>query len=391
MDRDDARTMGRRRFLGSTLKGGAGLAFVGGLSGLLAACGSDDSPGAATTPGGEVTRATPGGAAVGTTAPAGGQAINGDVIDFALSSDDWPGAFGFVTLRLHRGLVDGAQVSFIRTDASDEAYAEQEGLVFVPKIAVLDDPERSGAMYVVEGGVADQPVVLSSEPGRDDFTPAWRLHTVRFTGEPAPLGSVADVEAASASGAAEVDATGTVVNAALVTWSTGELAVDDELASYLGGGQLIEPADVEGGRVTFELHECFPGSRYIVTDHSIAMAANMTSTALAPRLQAGPSDAGATGRTNVFMNGIEGSGPMGFQPSAFDLDAGDAGWSPYWDHFTYAWNDGVDPRVLRSQTEVHAARDAGELTEFPGTPDTDGTVFTVNCPVPVLAQATFGA
>jgi hypothetical protein len=33
--------------------------------------------------------------------------------------------------------------------------------------------------------------------------------------------------------------------------------------------------------------------------------------------------------------------------------------------------------------------DAGELDEFPGTPDTSGTVFTVNCPVPVLAPPTF--
>jgi hypothetical protein len=38
---------------------------------------------------------------------------------------------------------------------------------------------------------------------------------------------------------------------------------------------------------------------------------------------------------------------------------------------------------------VNPLRDAGELTEFPGTPDTKGEVFTVNCPVPVTAPATF--
>jgi hypothetical protein len=47
--------------------------------------------------------------------------------------------------------------------------------------------------------------------------------------------------------------------------------------------------------------------------------------------------------------------------------------------------------VLRSQTEIHEAHDAGELEEFPGVPDTNGTVFTVNCPVPVLAPPTFQA
>jgi hypothetical protein len=80
---------------------------------------------------------------------------------------------------------------------------------------------------------------------------------------------------------------------------------------------------------------------------------------------------------------------MGFQPSVFDSQAGTPAWSSYWDHMTYAWKDGVEPRALRTEREVHAARDAGELDEFPGTPDTKGEIFTVNCPVPVLAPNTF--
>jgi hypothetical protein len=45
--------------------------------------------------------------------------------------------------------------------------------------------------------------------------------------------------------------------------------------------------------------------------------------------------------------------------------------------------------VLTNESEVHAARDAGDLEEFPGTPDTGGEIFTVNCPVPVVAPNTF--
>ncbi len=59
--------------------------------------------------------------------------------------------------------------------------------------------------------------------------------------------------------------------------------------------------------------------------------------------------------------------------------------------YAYSWTDDATARVLRSQTEIHEARDEGELEEFPGVPDTNGTVFTVNCPVPVLAPATFEA
>jgi hypothetical protein len=146
--------------------------------------------------------------------------------------------------------------------------------------------------------------------------------------------------------------------------------------------------DTSGLTVTFKLHECFPGVRYIVCDTSLEPMAEGMAVVHSPGLERSP-DAGATGRTNVFMNGIEGPGPMGFQPSVFDSAAGAAEWSPYWDHMTYAWADGVTPRVLTTEQEVHDERDAGQLEEFPGTPDTDGQIFTVNCPVPIVAPNTF--
>ena len=159
--------------------------------------------------------------------------------------------------------------------------------------------------------------------------------------------------------------------------------------AYLGKGQLLEEPDTTGGRVTFKLSECYPGNRYFVVDHSMAPMAEGTFTGFAPGLQVGPTKAGATGRTNVFMNGVKGTGPMGFQPSVFDFSAGDPAWSPYWDHYAYKWTDGATPKLLTNQAELFRARDAGDVEEFPGVPDTKGTVFTVNCPVPVLAPNTF--
>lgn len=373
---DRARRLDRREFLLRASRTGLGLAVAGGASSLLAACGADE-PAVAPT-------------AAGTTGPRG-SAIVGDVVDFALESDDWEGAFGFVTLRLHRGRFEGGDLLFIRTDASDAELAEREGLVHVPKIGTLARPGLSHAMYVFDGSGDEHPPVLATAPGQDGYTPAWRLHRVRFAGAPRRLGSAREVRGAADSGEVEIEETDVVLNAAVVSWPGGALPVDRELTAYLGEGPLIEGPDGKAMTVTFKLNQCYPGSWYIVTEHSIAPAAEMTHTVFAPGLQAEPSSAGATGRTNVFMNGIEGPGPMGFQPSAFDFAAGAEEWSPYWDHYTYAWRDGATPRVLTSQREVHAARDAGELEEFPGTPDTDGRVFTVNCPVPVLGPGTFTA
>ncbi len=385
-DRGEAPTrapMDRRGFLGWAGSRGVALGVAGvGLPALLAACSDDDDTSSANRTG-----------AVGGVseeqAAEEARAIVGDVVDFALSSDEWAGPFGFVTMRLRAGVFDGNDVYFVRTDASDKAFADAEELVYVPKLAALTGDGLSGAAYAIEGGVAEQPVVFSSEPGRDDYTPAWTLHRVVWSGTPRVLRSEAEIRQAESTAELRVERTDIVINAGMVKWSTGEMAVDTERTAYLGQGMLLEPLDTAGMSATFKLGQCFPGSRYFVLDHSMGPMAEMTATVHSPRLQDGPSNAGATGRTNVFMNGVDGPGPMGFQPSAFDFDAGDPAWSPYWDHFTYAWRDGVEPRVLASQTAIHEARDAGDLDEFPGVPDTEGKIFTVNCPVPVLAPITF--
>jgi hypothetical protein len=372
----------RRGFFRWTIDRARGIGAFGAVSVLLAACAREASDGSRP-------RATTATGPSPSVAPAtGDEPIVGDVLDYALSSEDWEGAFGFVTLRLHPGTVDGKPVYYIQTDTSDESFAADQGLVWAPRLASLAGSPATGDLYHVENGVPDQAAILSSEPGRDDYSPAWRVHRVSWISAPEPLVSVADVERAHQAGSADVGSTDIVVNAPMVKWTSGELPVDPELSEYLGGGQLVEPVDTSGMKATFKLHECFPGSRYIVVDTSLAPMAEGMHIAHSPKL-ASSQDAAATGRTNVFMNGIEGPGPMGFQPSVFDSRAGEAAWSPYWDHMTYAWRDEAGARVLPDERSVHEARDAGQLDEFPGTPDTNGEVFTVNCPVPVVAPNTF--
>jgi len=372
--RTDPIELDRREFFGWTWRGAVRLGVLGAVPSLLAACGRDEPT--VTAPGGG------GGAIQGTV-------IVGDVLDHALQSDEWAGPFGFVTFRLHHGVSEGEDLYFIRTDTSDQGFAQAEGLVWAPKIAVLSAEDLTGDAYLVEG-VPDQPAVLSSAPGRPDFTPAWRISRGTWKGSPKDLTSVSELKVAEEAGDLTVEQTDIVLNGAVVKWGSGELPVDEELVEYLGGGQLVEPPDTSEMRVTFKLHECFPGVRYIVADTSLEPMAEGMHIVPSPGLTDSPS-AGATGRTNVFMNGLKGPGPMGFQPSVFDSKVGDPAWSPYWDHMTYAWADGVEPRVLTAEEQVHAARDAEELEEFPGTPDTNGEVFTVNCPVPVLAPNTFRA
>ncbi|MFN8381096.1 MAG: hypothetical protein U0V02_04110 [Anaerolineales bacterium] len=69
----------------------------------------------------------------------------------------------------------------------------------------------------------------------------------------------------------------------------------------------------------------------------------------------------------VFTNGLEGSGPFGFQADVFDNPAGTDGYSPLRRLNVITWGDGATVRELKSATEVLDAETAGELTiEQPG-------------------------
>ncbi|MEX2660184.1 MAG: hypothetical protein WD232_10840, partial [Acidimicrobiales bacterium] len=226
--------MGRRQFLGFAGSRGVALGVTGmALPTLLAAC-SDDDNGGVVGAGGDGTTTTS-----EAQAAEEARAVVGDVVDFSLTSDEWPGAFGFVTMRLREGAFDGNDVYFVRTDASDESFAQAEGLVHVPKLTSLTGDGLSGAAYVVEDASDDQPTVFATEPGRDDYTPAWTLHRVTWSGEPKIVRSEKEILAAERAGALTIERTNIVFNGGMVKWSTGEMAVDDERTDYLGKGQLL--------------------------------------------------------------------------------------------------------------------------------------------------------
>jgi len=318
------------------------------------------------------------------------QVVVGDVLDFTLDAEGrWPGPFGSVTLRLNRGLFDGEDVWFIRTDTSDPIFAREQGLVFVPVLAgALNAPDSHARLYTFTQGAGGQAPVMTTVPGRDDFTPAFRVHRVTFAGSPEVLDSEAAIQAAAAAGRARVEQTSIIVNYPLVLWPGGGLTRDSSLAEPLGSGPLIEEPDTVGGRVVFKLHQCFPGSRYIVTDTSAVPMAPMMGVVGSGRTQL-LKDARATAPITIFVNGLPGPGVMGFQPAIFNVKAGEPAWSPFWDHFAVSWRDPSHATVVRSQAELDQRVAAGELERFNGVPDTHPNGFVVNCPSPVLAPNTY--
>jgi hypothetical protein len=76
-----------------------------------------------------------------------------------------------------------------------------------------------------------------------------------------------------------------------------------------------------------------------------------------------PPDARAS--AYVFQNGVKPedvpAGPFGFQPDVFDSAPGDEGYTPLREVVLVRWQDGAEPRELRSAQEVAQAEAAGEV------------------------------
>ncbi len=372
----------RRKFLSFSAAASATL--------VLAACGSgdDEDPTATDVPASATSEPSGGGAESTTGEP---QAIVGDVIDFELEPNGrWEGAFGSVTFTMHKGYFDGEEVYFIRTDASDADFAEAEGLVWVPLLENALQAEGSFASLYTFAGSANenQGAVMTTSPDMEDYTPAFRIHRVTFTGDPVLLTSQQELMEAETAGEVEIEETDIVVNYPLVRWGSNGLPVDTELTEALGPGPLVEDPDMDGMTCTFKLHQCYPGSRYIVTDTSAVPMAPMMGVVGSGATQ-GLVEVNATAPITIFLNGIEGPGAMGFQPAIFNTKAGDPAWSPFWDHFAAEWNDPAQAVVVTSQEQLDQLVADGSLTLYNGVPDTHPNGFVVNCPAPVLAENTF--
>ncbi|MGH2452256.1 MAG: DUF7482 domain-containing protein [bacterium] len=313
-----------------------------------------------------------------------------DVIRFSTRPQGWKGRFGFVTFRIHPVFFDDQRAYHIRTDASDAAFARRVGLVHVPKLSGALKAKVTADYFAFTNGRAGQLPVVSTVPGQPDYTPAFQIRRVTFTGTPRLLSTNAAVRDAAASGRVRIENSGVVVNYPFVRWPGGELPRDARREAYLGEGQLLERPNVEQRQVTFKLHQCFPGEWYIVTDTSATPMAPMMRIAASPKTQ-GLTAARVTANILVFGNGIKGPGPMGFQPSIVDSLPGNPVWSPFWDHYTFTWVDGRAPLVVRNQSDLQDLEAAGGLKRWPGTPDTKGRLFVVNCPVAVTAPMTWPA
>ncbi len=297
-----------------------------------------------------------------------------------------------VTLPLTKGYVNGFEVFYISTEASDKGLADHltdfthSRVSYTPALGNAP-PQSLGNIYVFSNGIKGpgplgfQANIADSQPGDLGYSPLWRINNVEWKQgiNPREIKSETDILAAGKNGELTVTPSNKVVNCPFVQWHGGSLQERsdktlNDMAAY-GGGQVLN-INTEKMQVTFVGHRGFApnGSTiyYIATDASVKEVAdalgvtfvNKTGSAL---LSGGSSD------LYVFTNGIKGTGPMGYQASIAAANVGDLAYSPLWRIQATTWKDPSHAEFLTSLAQITPAAQAGKISI-----DIAGVV--VNCP-----------
>jgi hypothetical protein len=301
-----------------------------------------------------------------------------------------------IDIPLLKGYENGNEIYFIATDVSDEKTAAFATNLtgfkvnYVPALAQTPDSARAQA-YAFTNGVAGngpfgfQIPVVNAKPGDEGYSPLWQVNEVTWNDNATAreLKSVQEITSAEQKGELSINNTDIVVNHPAIQWQNGSLLVREDANSinddtpYIGG-QVLN-IDTENMVVTMVAHRGWgPDGKtiyYIVTDATPEMPANMMGVSHAPINEQLVGTPVAPGLFQ-FTNGINGSGPMGFQAGIGDTAPGDQNYSPMWLISFIEWNDPSQATVLETVNDIAAVQQAGLTTV---TPAMDG-MHVVNCP-----------
>jgi hypothetical protein len=305
-----------------------------------------------------------------------------------------------IDVPLMKGYENGNEIFFIATDASDNQTAAQITnatgfkVNFAPLLAMIPEEAR-GQAYVFENGIEGegplgfQLPIINARPGQEGYSPLLQINLVRWNQEasaatqPTELRSEQDIIAASNAGQLTINKTDVIVNHPAVQWQGGSLQIrqdsdniNDE-SPYMGG--QVTNIDTANMTATFVAHRGWgPDGKtvyYIVTDAVPEMPASMMGV---PFVAADDRLVGTPVAVDLFQftNGINGTGPMGFQSGIGAANPDDENYSPMWRISFIEWKDPSQARVLENLNDINMMLQRGLITL---TPAMEGR-HIVNCP-----------
>jgi hypothetical protein len=302
------------------------------------------------------------------------------------------------TIPMHQGFYNGEAVYYIITDSSDPTHAniitENQGWKVELAPLLANAPESAlSKTYLFTNGVEGQGVhgfqneVFTSTPAQAEDYSALTSHvhvTWNDASTPIVLDSEKAIMDAEAQGLVTLSPLPVVLNMPQIVWPDGQMLVKEDKTltdeTPYGGGQVLD-IDMEEMTVTFIAHRGWgPDGRtiyYIVTDATPVGPANMMGVTDAP-VNADLIVNSAAVDLFQFMNGIKGSGPLGFQAGIAASAPGDSNYSPMWRIFMIGWDDPSSAAVLENKADIDFYQKEGQISVNLARPmDAD---HIVNCP-----------
>ena len=295
---------------------------------------------------------------------------------------------------LHLGLFNSSPVYYIITDTNDKKSAtvisqKQKWKVEVAPTLSNLPKESLGKAYLFDNGIMGngtygfQSDVFSSTPAQNLYTPLRSVtHVTWNTGNvPEILDSEKKILDANMTGKIKLTDVGIIMNMPQVMWPGGEMLVraDQDLEQKpFEGGQILD-INTNNMVVTFVAHRSWgPDGRtvyYIVTDATTEGPAKMMGITNTPSLT---SLSPAFIDMFQFTNGLDGSGPFGFQPGISSASPGYDAYGPLCRISLVSWNDPTQAKLLANMEDITTKKSTGEISvQSAKVSDTD---YILDCP-----------
>ncbi len=304
-----------------------------------------------------------------------------------------------VTIPLHEGMFEGKSTYYIITDTNDETQSEEISKKQKWKVEVAPPLSKAtkkalGPVYFFKDGIVGKGIhgyqkdVFSTTPSQtDQYTALRQVTNVSWkAGQNAEiLDSVDAILNASKAKRITLEETEIIFNMPQIVWPDGQMQLRQNKTlghdtSYTGG-QVLD-INTENMTVTFVAHRGWgPDGRtiyYIITDATPTGPAEIMGVVDAPTSEELVTNPAAI-ELFQFMDGIKGSGPVGFQPGIASAAPGDDNYSPIWRIFMISWNDPDQATVLETRADIDALKSEGLITVSLARPM--NSVHIVNGPI----------
>ncbi|MDI1494793.1 MAG: hypothetical protein K8823_99 [Cenarchaeum symbiont of Oopsacas minuta] len=314
-----------------------------------------------------------------------------------------------ITLPMHLGFYDGGDVHYVITDASKQNIAKDitkwQNYNVSLAVSLEDVPELAlGKVYLFKNGIKGtgvygyQSEIFSNTPEQPLYGSLRLMITAEWNKgqKESIIESENDLLEQVGKGRVVLDKSGPILNMPQIKWPGGampqiaNLTITDYEKLPYGTGSQILSIDEANMTVTFVSHrEWAEDGR---TLYCIPVATTPLEIANTMGIVGAPASsilANSDAATDYyeFRNGINGSGPLGFQPSIRYGIPGENDYSPIQKISIIDWVNPGEAQVLANKDDIKAAYATESITITQARPLNSNHV--INCPIvyPMIQEA----